>query len=95
MAVGSLSEIVTKKKSIFEDSVVEKKDIDVIENQTTFDVSKTSDKYIPKDIDMNVIPDIKTEEDSSITKLDLPDDISSYIENMAGKLNKGLGKDKE
>ena len=45
---------------------------------------------------MKVIPRIGEEtEDTDVTKLKLPDDISAYIESMADKLNKGLGKDAE
>ncbi len=52
--------------------------------------------YIPRDIGTDVVPAVGIETDGTdVTKLKLPDDISSYIEGMAEKLNKGLsGEDR-
>jgi intracellular multiplication protein IcmO len=58
-------------------------------------LSTVSTEGAPKDIDINVIPRIEVEaEGEDITKLKLSDDVSSMIESMADKLNKGLGVQK-
>ncbi|MGE0109273.1 MAG: type IV secretory system conjugative DNA transfer family protein [Bdellovibrionales bacterium] len=58
-------------------------------------LSTVSTEGAPKDIDINVIPRIEVEADGEdITKLKLSDDVSSMIESMADKLNKGLGVQK-
>lgn len=57
-----------------------------------FPKTRHSSSYVPKDIDMDIIPQISTTGDiTDVTTLALPDDVSAHIEGMAEKLNKGLG----
>lgn len=49
--------------------------------------------YVPPDIDLNVVPSVQVvAESADVTKLQLPDDLASLIENAAQKLNKGLSE---
>lgn len=95
MAVGGLLGVVTKKKSLFGSSPSEAPTQAKTPTETPakFSHDPSSGAYVPKDLDMGVVPDVHIKSDGTdVTKLALPDDIAAYIEGMAGKLNKGLGK---
>ncbi len=48
--------------------------------------------FVPSDLDTRVVPSVREEEEGpDVTKLQLPADMAALVENMAGKLNKGLG----
>ncbi|MCL2468609.1 MAG: type IV secretion system DNA-binding domain-containing protein [Alphaproteobacteria bacterium] len=48
--------------------------------------------YVPHDIDTAIVPQVELEDEGEdVSKLKLPEDLSAYLENMAEKINKGLG----
>jgi hypothetical protein len=52
---------------------------------------ETPRSFVPQDIDLDVVPRVQAvQESTDVTKLKLPDNIASIIENAADKLNKGL-----
>lgn len=52
---------------------------------------ETPRSFVPQDIDLDVVPRVQAvQESTDVTKLKLPENIASIIENAADKLNKGL-----
>jgi len=64
----------------------------VQQEEVSVDLGAAAGGFVPHDLDTSVVPRVDVEADGEdVTKLKLPEDIASYIESMAGKLNEGLG----